>query len=85
MRMTPLDVQSHRFAHRLRGYDPDEVDAFLRMVSEDYEGLVRETCAQHADCDSAPGAGDGSCDACRSAFGITSDDEMFVLTGAYIE
>jgi cell division initiation protein len=46
MRMTPLDVQSHRFAHRLRGYDPDEVDAFLRMVSEDYEGLVRENDAQ---------------------------------------
>ncbi|MEE8164442.1 MAG: DivIVA domain-containing protein [Myxococcota bacterium] len=42
MRMTPLDVQSHRFGRRLRGYDPDEVDAFLRIVSEDYEGLVRE-------------------------------------------
>lgn len=42
MRMTPLDVQSHSFAKRWRGYDPDEVDAFLRIVSEDYEGLVRE-------------------------------------------
>lgn len=46
MRMTPLDVQSHQFARRLRGYDPDEVDAFLRIVSEDYEGLVRETESQ---------------------------------------
>ena len=46
MRMTPLDVQSHQFAHRLKGYDPDEVDAFLRIVSEDYEGLVRETESQ---------------------------------------
>jgi len=46
MRMTPLDVQSHRFAHRVRGYDAEEVDAFLRMVSEDYEGLVRETESQ---------------------------------------
>jgi cell division initiation protein len=46
MRMTPLDVQSHQFARRLRGYDPDEVDAFLRIVSEDYEGLVRETDSQ---------------------------------------
>ncbi|MEZ4293076.1 MAG: DivIVA domain-containing protein, partial [Myxococcota bacterium] len=46
MRMTPLDVQSHHFARRLRGYDPDEVDAFLRIVSEDYEGLVRETESQ---------------------------------------
>jgi cell division initiation protein len=43
MRMTPLDVQTTRFSHRLRGYDPEEVDAFLRLVSEDYEGLVRET------------------------------------------
>ncbi len=43
MRMTPLDVQSHKFAHRLRGYDPEEVAAFLRIVSEDYEGLIRET------------------------------------------
>jgi cell division initiation protein len=46
MRMTPLDVQSHSFARRLRGYDPDEVDAFLRIVSEDYEALVRETTSQ---------------------------------------
>lgn len=46
MRMTPLDVQSHQFAHRLRGYDPDEVNAFLRSVSEDYEALVRETDSQ---------------------------------------
>lgn len=46
MRMTPLDVQSHKFAHRLRGYDPEEVEAFLRIVSEDYEGLVLETASQ---------------------------------------
>ncbi len=46
MRMTPLDVQSHQFAHRFRGFDPDEVDAFLRIVSEDYESLVRETESQ---------------------------------------
>jgi cell division initiation protein len=46
MRMTPLDVQSHKFAHRLRGFDPDEVNAFLRIVSEDYEGLVHETDSQ---------------------------------------
>jgi cell division initiation protein len=46
MRMTPLDVQSHHFARRLRGYDPDEVDAFLRIVSEDYESLVRENESQ---------------------------------------
>jgi cell division initiation protein len=42
MRLTPLDLQNHRFAHRLRGYDPHEVDGFVRMVGEDYEELVRE-------------------------------------------
>ncbi len=47
MRMTPLDVQSHAFARRFRGYDPDEVDAFLRIVSEDYEVLVRENASQN--------------------------------------
>ena len=46
MRMTPLEIQSHRFGRRLRGYDPDEVDAFLRMVIEDYEALIRENEAQ---------------------------------------
>ena len=46
MRMTPLDVQSHQFATRFRGYDPDEVTAFLRIVSEDYESLVRATESQ---------------------------------------
>lgn len=47
MRMTPLDVQSHQFARRLRGFDPDEVHSFLRIVSEDYEGLVHETDSQN--------------------------------------
>ena len=42
MRMTPLDVQSHQFASRFRGCDPDEVVAFLRIVSDDYEALVHE-------------------------------------------
>jgi len=46
MRMTPLDVQSHQFTRRLRGVDPDEVEAFLRMVSEDYESLVLENNSQ---------------------------------------
>jgi cell division initiation protein len=44
--MTPLDVHSHRFARRLRGFDQDEVMEFLRLVSEDYEGLVRDNEGQ---------------------------------------
>jgi cell division initiation protein len=42
MRLTPLDIQNHRFARCLRGYDPEEVDAFLRIVAEDFEALIRE-------------------------------------------
>ena len=42
MRMTPLEIQSHRFARRMSGYDRDEVDSFLQMVTEDYEALVIE-------------------------------------------
>ncbi len=34
-------------------------------------------------CDSAAGAGDGDCDACPVGFGTTTDDEMFILLGAY--
>ncbi len=42
MRLTPLDIQNHRFSHRLRGFDPAEVEDFLRMVGEDYESLAQE-------------------------------------------
>lgn len=34
-------------------------------------------------CDSAPGAGDGQCDACPLAGGVTTEDEMFILLGNY--
>jgi cell division initiation protein len=42
MRLTPLDIQNHRFQRRFGGYDRDEVEAFLRLVAEDTESLVRE-------------------------------------------
>ena len=42
MRLTALDIQNHRFAARWRGFDPAEVVTFLRLVAEDFEGLVRE-------------------------------------------
>lgn len=42
MRLTPLDIQNHRFVRRLRGADPAEVESFLRLVSEDYASLVLE-------------------------------------------
>jgi hypothetical protein len=49
------------------------------------EGRVGEPCSTNLECDTEPGAGDGSCDACAVGFGITTDDEMFVLAGSYVE
>jgi len=42
LRLTALDIQNHQFSTRLRGLDPAEVATFLRLVAEDFEGLVRE-------------------------------------------
>jgi cell division initiation protein len=43
MRLTPLDIQNHHFPRRFKGYDPAEVDGFLRMVTEDYKSLIEES------------------------------------------
>ncbi len=42
-------------------------------------GKVTAPCFTHRDCDSALGAGDGVCDACPIAAGVTTENEMFVL------
>jgi len=42
MRITPLDVRNHPFRRRFSGYDREEVEAFLHMVAEDYEVVVRD-------------------------------------------
>jgi len=42
MRMTPLEIQNHRFPARWRGYDRGEVDTFLQLLAQDYESLVHE-------------------------------------------
>jgi len=41
LRITPLDIRNHTFPRRVSGYDREEVDGFLRMVSEDYEAALR--------------------------------------------
>jgi hypothetical protein len=49
-------------------------------------GRVGEACGgpdDHAACDSSPGAGDGECDACVATGGNSTEDEMFILLGAY--
>ena len=42
MRMTPLEIHTHRFRRRISGLDGQEVEAFLRMVAEDYESVLLE-------------------------------------------
>lgn len=45
MKITPLDIQQAGFKIKLRGYDRQEVDAFLDLVTEDYEAMIRENNA----------------------------------------
>jgi cell division initiation protein len=45
LRITPLDIRKHGFPRRISGYDREEVNTFLGMVAEDYEGLLREVDA----------------------------------------
>lgn len=42
MKVSPLDVQQKRFHLGFRGYEREEVDAFLELVREEMEALVRE-------------------------------------------
>lgn len=42
MRITALDIRKHGFRKKVSGYDRQEVDAFLSLVADDYESLVRE-------------------------------------------
>jgi cell division initiation protein len=42
MKLTPSDVQRQSFASRFRGFDPDEVRAFLAAVAEEMAALQRE-------------------------------------------
>jgi cell division initiation protein len=44
MRITPHDIRQQQFTVRMfRGFDPQEVDAFLEDVAEDYETLLKES------------------------------------------
>ena len=46
MRITPLDLRNHRFGRRMADYAPEEVDEFLTLVAEDYEGALRDLSRQ---------------------------------------
>ncbi|MGH7263684.1 MAG: DivIVA domain-containing protein [Candidatus Rokuibacteriota bacterium] len=43
MRLTPMDIRQQQFAVKLiRGFDPQEVDAFLDEMADDWDELVKE-------------------------------------------
>jgi cell division initiation protein len=43
MRLTATDIRQQQFAVRLfRGFDPQEVDAFLEEMADDFEEMTRE-------------------------------------------
>ncbi len=43
MKVTPLDLRQQRFKTAVRGFDRNEVVAFLAEVADDYEQALRET------------------------------------------
>lgn len=43
MKITPLDIQQQQFKGKmLGGLDPNDVDSFLQVVSQEMESLIRE-------------------------------------------
>lgn len=74
--------------------DPESVTRYSRLPDRTLctpvacvAGKVGAPCNgenDHATCDSAPGAGDGFCDACPITPGPTTEDEMFVIMPWYI-
>ncbi len=42
MKITPLDIDGQTFKTKLRGYDPQEVRSFLRLIGEEYESIFAE-------------------------------------------
>lgn len=39
MSLNPLEIQKMRFTHKMRGYDPTEVEGFLSVVAEEMTNL----------------------------------------------
>jgi cell division initiation protein len=42
MKITPIDIEQQQFRMKFRGYDMAEVDAFLDVVAEEMDALIRE-------------------------------------------
>lgn len=42
MKLTPLEIRKQEFKKVMRGYDPEEVEAFLGMVADEMELIITE-------------------------------------------
>ena len=42
MKITPLEIRQKTFEKNLRGYDKDEVNAFLSTMSQEWEKILEE-------------------------------------------
>lgn len=40
--LTPLEIQKQTFSRAIKGFDPDDVRAYLHLVAEEIERLLRE-------------------------------------------
>lgn len=49
MALTSLELKDKTFGTKFRGYDAEEVDEFLDIVTRDYEDLVRKNHAQESE------------------------------------
>ncbi len=45
MRITPLDIQQKQFPIKFRGFDVEEVYAFLEVIREEMEDIIRENAS----------------------------------------
>lgn len=45
MRITPLDIQQKQFPMKFRGFDVEEVYAFLEVIREEMEDILRENAS----------------------------------------
>jgi cell division initiation protein len=49
MNITPLDITQKTFKKAIRGFDAEEVEAFLALVAVEFEALVKENLALRDD------------------------------------
>jgi hypothetical protein len=63
---------------------PDRTDCRPIACAEGKVGAPCNGVGDDATCDTAEGAGDGFCDACAITAGVTTENEMFLITPTYV-